>query len=189
MGGKIQSLIWLGGVAGVWLSGCASDGADVAQAEMSALAVRATEGVRTIERALNDPQLASRGLGEGVLAVEAATRGLAQLENDEGVADPDRLMAMVLQARAWDDASRAIAAGGTSARRLPPAQRTTLAQVLEEKAFPARVAAQNSYERALRFVCRAEMDEHPVLLEILDGIERYRGDAPPADRACESEVR
>ena len=167
----------------VGLAGCASESSDAVQHELIELSARAAEGVRQIERGLADPDLASHELGAGVQAVEVATRNMAVLEIDSRASDVQQLMAVVHQARAWDDAARAILAGDVA--DLDASQQQVLATVLEEKAFPAKVAAENAYERALRKACRAGIEDLPVVLEILDGIDRYGGDAPPADQPCD----
>jgi hypothetical protein len=171
------------------LAACASvsEGSDPVQAGLQTQALRAAGGVSKVRHALDHPELASRELGEGVMAVEAATRELGLLEDDARASDLQRLMAMVHQARAWDDVSQAFqraiaAAPATTTEGEDPAHQA-LATVLSDKAFPARVAAENGYRRALRSACRFGFDELPVVQEITDGIARY-GEAPPADHPC-----
>lgn len=156
--------------------GCASEGSDVISNELAVLSARAAQGVDSIHRG---------HLGEGVGAVDEVTRQLALLEVDPRAADTQRLMAVVHQARAWDDAATAILTGHDSAAALGATQRDLLESVLAEKAFPARVAAENSYKRALRMACGLGVDDQPVMLEILDGIDRNGGFAPSAEQPCE----
>ena len=113
-------------------------------------------------------------------AVEQATRELAALETDDRATDAQRLQALVLQARAWDDTASAIDAaaepdGGASL----PAR----AEALRDKSFPARIAARNGFERALRAACAGGAD--PIVVpELLDGIARNGGPTLAADQAC-----
>ena len=166
------------------LTCCAADGSDAVQTELAGLAARSFAAVTKIQHGLERPELASRDFGEGVQAVEATTRSLADLEVDPRAGDGQRLMAIVYQARAWDDAAQAIE-GAPPPAGFDAGQQALLAQVLAEKAFPAKVAAKNSYERALRLACRLGVEHLPVTVEILDGVSRYGGDAPSPDRACQ----
>ena len=166
-------------------SACALEASDAVDAEIAALASKTGEGIAKIERALDGPALASRELGEGVRAVEDTAAALARLETDARSSDLQRLMAIVQQARAWDDTYRAIVGDSRAHEDMDPAHRALLADLLQEKAFPAQIAAQNSYARALRWACRLGMNDDPVLLELVDGIERHGGRALSVDRACD----
>ena len=108
---------------------------------------------------------------------------MALLEEDTRASDAQRLTAVVLQARAWDDASQAIE-GARAPTDFDAAQQALLARVLTDKAFPARVAALNSYERALRMACRLGLEDPAVVPELVDGIARYGGTAPSLDQPC-----
>ncbi len=178
------------------VSACAFDGAEASpqvDAELAALVTETRAAVDKIDRALEGPALASNELGEGVRAIEDVTRAFARLETDERSNHRQRLRSVVYQARAWDDAYWAIVGDARAHLDLDPAQRVLLATVLREKAFPAQVAAESSYERALRHVCRAApstepallASSEPLLLEILDGIERHGGRVLSPARACD----
>ena len=149
-------------------SACATEGPDEVDLELAGLASRAHTGVEMIEHALGNPDHTSRGLGEGVQVVEDAARALAAFETDDRAAPGQRLQAVLTQARAWDDAARAIEGNGS--------QPALLQQLLSEKAFPARVAALNSYERALSLACTLGAVAQPAIAEIADGVERYGGE-------------
>ena len=178
----------LAGFLGGLLISCAADSPEVVDAELSHLSNAAAAGVSTIERALRDGRMmtpatgdGSPGLiGEGLRAVDAATRALSRLEDDPRASEAQRLDAVVRQARAWDDAARVIAFAWHGVDDLDEAQRSLTAALLEEKAFPARVAARNSYERALRTACSASLQGHPAWPEIVDGVLRH-GDAFTGD--------
>lgn len=161
---------------------CASDSSESVQRELGQAAQRAEAGVAKISRALAEPEAGPRGFGEGVSQVELATRTLAELEGDERASDVQRLMAVLLQARAWDDATRAIE-GAAMPSAFDAEQQSLYAGVLQEKAFPSRVAAQNSWERARKLACGLGADE-PLLLEIADGVSRYGGRSLSLEDAC-----
>ena len=107
----------MAGFLGGLLISCAADTPEVVDAELSHLSNAAAAGVSTIERALRDGRMmtpatgdGSPGLiGEGLRAVDAATRALSRLEDDPRASEAQRLDAVVRQARAWDDAARVIA--------------------------------------------------------------------------------
>jgi hypothetical protein len=162
------------------LGACASDGSEPVHSAIQASAARATLGVQKVHHALEHPSQASAELGEGIQAVEAATRDLAVLEDDARASELQRLMAVVGQARAWDDLSTAFDIA--AAPDLDPPQQVALASVLRDKAFPARVAAEAAFRRALRTACRLGLEEQPVVSEIMDGIARF-GQAPA--KPCE----
>lgn len=162
------------------LSACAAEGADAVATELVRSAQLAEHGVASIRRALAEHQLGSRGFGEGVRAVEQATRELAALETDDRATDAQRLQALVLQARAWDDTASAIDAAAEPDGGAPLPAR---AEALRDKSFPARIAARNGFERALRAACAAGAD--PIVVpELLDGIARNGGPTLAADQAC-----
>lgn len=159
---------------------CASEGSEAVQAELTRASSLATDGLVIIEQALALSEL--RGLGEGVSRVEQATRSLAALENDERASGPQQLMAVLLQARAWDDTVRAIEGAGVPGG-MDASQSELYRGMLRDKAFPSRIAAQNSWARARKVACRLGADDS-VLLEILDGVSRYGGRAGNVEEAC-----
>jgi hypothetical protein len=151
--------------------GCASETSDAVQLELTQAAIEARDGVQKIHRALANLDLSSTEFGEGVQQVEQAARMLGALEADDRASEGQRLSAALLQARAWDDAARAIeiaAPEGYTAE-----QQELTRRVLDEKAFPVRVAAQTSFRRVLRWACRAGAEE--IALEAADGVARYTG--------------
>src|SRR5215831_14848310 len=85
------------------LTACAIERSDAIETEIRRLSAQAGEGVVKIGRALQDQKLTSSELGEGVRKVELSTRKLRELETDERATDLQQLMAIVHQARAWDD--------------------------------------------------------------------------------------
>jgi hypothetical protein len=172
----------LGLVAALGAGACASEGTEVFDHELAGLAARSEAGVAQISIALATPDAASRQLGEGVQLVDDATRALGRLESDPRASDAQRVQAVLLQARAWDDTARAILAAARP--DAGAAALETLSKVLAEKAFPAQVAAHSAYERALALVCELGLDPHPAVLEMIDGVERYGGTPPPADAPC-----
>ncbi len=179
MGGIKRAWPWFGILA----VACAGEPSDHAAQEISRASLSARAGVEKIRHSL---PLAERGFGEGVAEVEAATKLLGALESDRRLSLGLRLQAIVSEARAWDDAQRAIlgarlvlepAADGTD-------QSLFAEDVLREKAFPSRVAAENAYQRALAFWCEHRADDASLLPEIIDGVQRYRGSAPSLDDPC-----
>lgn len=176
----------MGGMKRTWpllallYAACAGEPSDHAAQEIARASLNARAGVDKIRHSL---PLAERGFGEGVAEVEAATKVLGALESDRRLSLSLRLLAIVSEARAWDDAQRAIlgarllTADGTD-------QSPFAEDVLREKAFPSRVAAENAYQRALAFWCEHHADEASLLPEIIDGVQRYRGSAPALDDPC-----
>lgn len=161
----------------VAFAACAVDASEVS-AELARQARVADRGVEKIARALATLEPTSRSFGEGVREVERATRELAALETDDRASEAQRLQAIVLQARAWDDTARAIDAvmaidGG-------PAH-PALVDALRDKSFPARIAARNSYDRALPMACAVD---HAAVLEIVDGIARNGGPTLAPEHSC-----
>src|SRR5207302_1543998 len=136
------------------------------ESELRRLNGQASEGVAKIERALHDPELTSSELGEGVRRVESTARVLRAIESDERASELQQLMAIVYQARAWDDVTRTFE--NARAPALEAAQRATMSAVLTEKALPARAQAGDNYLRAKDRACRAGLEHLPVMLEILD---------------------
>lgn len=169
-------------LAAVALAACAGEGSDAVTVELSRSAARAEEGVAKIERSLGELELGSRGFGEGVRQVEQATRELAALETDERATEAQRLQALVLQARAWDDTAHVI---GAAAGPDGGAARPAITEALREKAFPARIAARNGFERALRAACLVTGADPAVVLELVDGIARHGGPQITLDQACQ----
>lgn len=173
----VSAVLTLAALAG----GCAGQVEDAVPQELSRAALRADEGVAKIRRSLGELEQGSRGFGEGVRQVELATRDLAALETDDRATELQRLQALILQARAWDDAAHAIdAAAGTDGGAAKPA----IIEALREKAFPARIAARNGFERALRVACTVTGEDPAVVLELIDGIARHGGPTIALDAAC-----
>jgi hypothetical protein len=166
----------------VFVAACASEGSDRVESELKKLDARAGAGVAKISRALNDPTLSSPALGEGTQLVESATQKLAQLEDDERASDFQQLMAILYQARAWDDVAIAYSTTPIPAS-LPPEQRALLESLLAEKAEPARLSAASSFERARERACRIGFEVSPVMSEIVIGLSRYSEDA--IDTPCD----
>jgi len=161
---------------------CAVDRSEAIETEIRRLSAQADEGVLKIDRALKDPELTSSELGEGVRKVEVAARMLHTLESDERANDLLQLMAIVHQARAWDDVARTLESA--DAPNLEAGQRALVSSVLGEKALPARAQAIDGYLRARDRACRSRLDRLPVMLEILDGIARYGESNISLDRPC-----
>jgi hypothetical protein len=164
-------------------AGCAVERSEGVETEMKRLTGQASDGVSKVSRALANPWLASSDLGEGLHAVESTARSLGALEVDERANDFQQLMAIVQQARVWDDVAHAFASA-PAPPELEAEQRALLGNLLDEKAFPARAQAASSYQRARARACRSGYDAHPVMLEIADGLARYGDDAITLDRPC-----
>ncbi len=165
----------------VTCAACAGEGSEAVTVELGKSAVRAEDGIAKIQRALAEPELGSRGFGEGVRQVELATRELAALETDDRATEAQRLQSLVLQARAWDDTAQVIEAAADS----DGAARPAITEALREKAFPARIAARNGFERALRVACVVTGADPAVVLELVDGIARHGGPQITLDQACQ----
>ena len=179
---KRGSGTWAAVIAAALLSAaCAAEPSPRIARELEALDGRVTDGVAKIERALAAPGLTFPELGEGVRIVERAARELGALEVDDRASDGQRLVAALLQARAFDDVARAFA-DARPPEALDPAQHALFAELLEDKARPARSAAAEGFRRARRVACQLGQSDHPAMLEILDGVGRY---GEPAAPACE----
>lgn len=154
------------------------------ETELGLFEAQALEGVSRIQQALADPQLRFEWVGEGERQVDAAARSLLDLAQDPETADPQRLRAALAQARAYDDLVRALTSP-RAASQLAPEPRAVLSKALDDRALPARAAAQAGFGRALSILCAAGLDDHPALLEILDGLSRYEAPAPPPGHPCD----
>jgi hypothetical protein len=201
---ELAATVMLGAL--VSIAGCAVERSDQIDGELRRLNAQANEGVAKIERALHDPELTSSELGEGMLRVDLSARMLRAIEADDRASDMQQVMAILYQARAWDDVARTLESA--EAPNLEAGQRATMSRVLGEKALPARAQAGESYRRARERACRSSLaepvlsglkagdglapnrtsgvnpDRASVLLEILDGVARYGGGNIPFDKAC-----
>ena len=157
------------------------------ETELRELDADAGQGVAKISRALIDPTLSSPALGEGTRIVQSAAGELAQLEVDEHASDFQQLMAILYQARAWDDVAIAYETAAIPAS-LTPEQRALLERLLTEKAMPARLSAAAAFQRARERACKMEFQGSPVMTEILTGLQRY-SESPGVslDSACTGE--
>lgn len=171
-----------------FLGACAADRGDrgdrpdPVDTELQRLAVQAQAGVEKIQRGLADPGLASSELGEGVWTVDAATRMMGAIEADERATDVQQLLAIVEQARAWDDVARSLQA--VPSLVLDERQRSLVQSVLGDKVLPAQAQAVSGFQRARERACRAGLEQLPVMLEILDGLSRHGEGNISLDRPC-----
>jgi hypothetical protein len=154
------------------LAACASEGPESVEQQLRKLDADAGEGVAKISKALNDPTLSSPLLGEGSRLVTQAARGLELIETDSRASDYQQLMAIVYQARAWDDVAVAYTTAPMPAS-LEAGHRALLQNLLAEKAQPARVSAGAGYQRARMRACRSGFDALPVMTELLMGVSLY----------------
>ncbi|MFO0727699.1 MAG: hypothetical protein U1E65_28225 [Myxococcota bacterium] len=157
-------------------SACAVEPSARIDRQLYSAGLEARAAVEKIRRSL---PTAGRGFGEGVAAVEAVTRRYDALEQDPRASDGQRLSAILGEARAWDDASHAILGA-----RLVEGDEEIAGDMLREKAFPATIAAQNAYQRALAFACEHHLEDRAAMPEILDGLQRTLGSAPASDAPC-----
>lgn len=123
-------------------AGCASEGSERVQSELARLDLEVAGGVETIERALGDPDF--RDLGEGVRIVESAIRYVSRLEGDDEASDSQKLQAILLEARAWDELAKVFERA---------AAESDLPAVFDEKGMPARFYATSSHARAAEYAC------------------------------------
>ena len=163
--------------------GCEIESSELVARDLDALAEQAVHGVDGIREALEAPEALSRTLGAGVEEVSKATRGMSRIATSPEIGSEQRLSASVQEARAWDDVTRLLE-GAELRDPTSPELEQLYHELLREKAFPARIAARNAYDRALRMACRLASAEHPVALEALDGIERYGGEVPVSEQPC-----
>lgn len=185
-----MSFRWLWGWSlALAVAGCAQEASETVNAELAALDADVGAGIDKIESALADPSLRFSELGDGVRQVENAVRGLRDVAGDAHVTDRQRLRALVLEARAWDDVALAF----SDVPDLRGLEDDVVDRVLEDKAIPARTSARAAYERARSAACATELGEQPLMAgeqpslpgeqalmpEILDGIQRYGGHAEP----------
>lgn len=176
-----QTLALIG--AATLLASCEVSSPEIVAQDLEALSQSARSGVSSVRDALGDPAALSRALGAGVEEVSRATRGLDRLASAPEILPEQRLAAGLESARAWDDLARALESSELHDPE-PPELGRLYHELLREKAFPARIAARNGYERALRLACRLAGEDHPAVLEAQDGIERYGGQVPVPDRVC-----
>jgi hypothetical protein len=166
-------------VAGL-LAGCSTEPSARVTRGLYGATLDARAAIEKIQRSL---PVTDRGFGEGVAELEAAVRRFDALEQDPAASDGQRLKAILGEARAWDDASRAILGAHLLEVDEPVAE-----EILREKAFPAKIAAANAYRRALAFACALDnkhgADADNVIPEILDGLTRTAGNATAPDAAC-----
>lgn len=153
---------------------CAADAPEV-QVEVDRLDRAAAQGIAAVRRAVKDPSLEFNELGVGVETVELAARGLRSLADDTRVPAPIRVSAMLAEARAYDDL--AITFEVTSDGQHFPEDQEVLNQIFADKALPMRTSARDAYVRARALACRIDLAEPAMMLEILDGISRYVGEA------------
>lgn len=165
------------------LAACAETGR-TRETELGLFEAQAQEGVARVQQALADPELRFEWVGEGERQVDAAARSLLDLAQDPETADPQRLRAALAQARAYDDLVRALTTPAV-ASQLAPEPKVVLSKALDDRALPARAAAQAGFGRALSILCAAGLHDHPALLEILDGLSRYEAPAPPPGHPCD----
>lgn len=147
------------------LGACATEGPD-GSAEVDRLGRAASEGVSTVRRALADPDLQFQDLGAGVDRVETAGRALRHIAEDGRFDAELRVAASLAEARAYDDLALSFSTP----------QDDLLADILDEKARPARTAARHAYVRARTLACLTDLAEPATMLEILDGVSRYVGE-------------
>lgn len=171
------------GFAAMLLAACAVDRSEAVETELRRVNLKTADGIRKIEHSLIDPHLTSSELAEGVRAVESGAQRLRALEIDERANDVQQLMAIVAQARAWDEVARTFERAAPSSG-LDPGQKALVAAILDEKALPARAQAGSGYRRALERACHSNLEALPVMLEILDGMARYKNRSISLDRPC-----
>lgn len=168
---------------GLLLAACVEAGHS-RQTELRLFEAQAQEGVSRVQQALADPHLRFEWVGEGERQVDAAARSLLDLAQDPETSDPQRLRAALAQARAYDDLVRTLTSPG-AATQLAPEPRQVLSKALDDRARPARAAAQAGFGRALSILCAAGLHDHPALLEIMDGLSRYDAPALPPGHPCD----
>lgn len=177
---------WLAFIALLSATACAAPAPSQALAQrLDRLERQARARVVQVERALDDPQLTFRSLGESLRALEATTSALGRIEDDAGLEPEVRMEAALLTARAWDDVARAFS---TPPRAAAPEVAAVVAQVLRDKQLPARVAARAAYGRAHDFACQADLPGQASgapdgasadrLAEIRDGLTRSGAGRP-----------
>ena len=169
-----------------FLFACASNQVEELDRELQVLSLRSSLAVNMIEEALLEPTEASSGWGAGVQEIELTVRALGHLEVDERATNSQRVSAVLFQARAWDDVARVIDKAADRAGRTENSSPALVRDILHDKSFPARIAAQNSFERALRLACRLGEKESDVWPEIIDGVQRYSEASSPID--CDASV-
>ena len=161
------------GLLMVGMFACSVDQSAELDRELQALSQRSRFAVQMVQDALHEPMDASVGWSTGVKEIELVVRSLGQLESDVAATDSQRLIAVVYQARAWDDIANVVQAAGDRVGDHQIASSELARQILRDKAFPARIAARNSFDRALRMGCRLGLTHSQVWLEIVDGVQRY----------------
>jgi len=157
----------------VFVFACSTNETAELDRDLQALSERSKLAVEMVREALHEPMDASEGWSAGVTEIESVVRSLGQLESDVHATDSQRLIAVVYQARSWDDVANVVQDAAERAGREQISSHKLVRDVLRDKAFPARIAAQNSFDRALRIACRLSLSQSEVWLEIVDGVQRY----------------
>jgi len=148
------------------LVSCSATDVEGVDRELRMHALQTQLSADKIEDALSKPGTTSTEWAAGVDEIESTVRALARLEVDEFATEAQQVLAVLYQARAWDDVARITKAAAAR-------ENDVSRDILHEKSFPSRIAAQNAYERAFRIACRLSQSKGPAWLEIIDGVERY----------------
>ena len=155
------------------LFACSSSESPELDRELQVLSQRSDLAVAMVSEALATPADVSSGWSEGVKEIESIVWSLGQLESDVNASDRQRLTAVLYQARAWDDIANVVLLAPKSLAVDEVTSSKIVREELEAKAFPAQIAAQNGFDRALRMACRLQLTQGNVWQEIVVGVQRY----------------
>ena len=143
--------------------------------ELTGLSAQTELALDKIEAALRGPIEAAEHLGwsQGVNELENITRKLISLESDERSLPSQQLQAVLIQARAWDDLTQLLDAFAQLQMAQEAGDAAVVREVVQDKKFPAQIAAQNAFERGFRLGCRFELTSSETWSEIQQGLQRY----------------
>ena len=162
------------------LVACVSEDQTLVDRELAALSARSEQALDKIEGALQGPIESAEHLGwsQGVNELEDITRKLISLESDERSVPAQQLQAVLIQARAWDDLTQLLDAFAELQMTQKTVGAEVVREVVQDKKFPAQIAAQNAFERGFRLGCRLNLATTDTWTEIQQGLQRYSAKAP-----------
>ena len=163
------------------LVACVAEDQTLIDRELTALSAQSEEALDKIELALRGPTETTKhfGWGQGVNDLEAISRKLISLELDDRSIPTQQLQAVLIQARAWDDLTQLLDAFAELQMTDETVGAEVVREVVQDKKFPAQIAAQNAFERGFRLGCRLNLVQSETWTEIQQGLLRYSEQGAP----------
>ena|GEM_PF-5891043 len=157
------------------LVACVAEDQTLIDRELAALSAQSEQALDKIELALRGPVDTTKhlGWGQGVNDLEAISRKLISLELDDRSTPSQQLEAVLIQARAWDDLTQLLDAFAELQMTEETVGAEVVREVVQDKKFPAQIAAQNAFKRGFRLGCRLKLVQSETWTEIQQGLLRY----------------